>query len=49
MPDETGRAARARSGRRTARRTVRRTVRIVLLCVVVAAILFLAVIGWLSD
>jgi hypothetical protein len=45
MPDETGRAVRARSGRRT----VRRTVRIVLLCVVVAAILFLAVIGWLSG
>jgi hypothetical protein len=37
MPDETGRAVRAR------------TVRIVLLCVVVAAILFLAVPGWLSD
>ena len=45
MPDETGRAVPARSGRRA----VRRTVRIVLLCVVVAAILFLAVIGWLSG
>jgi hypothetical protein len=44
-PDETGRAARARSGRRT----VRRTVRIVLLCVVVAAILFLAATSWLSG
>lgn len=40
-PDETGRAVPVRRGRRT--------VRIVLLCVVVAAILFLAVIGWLSD
>ena len=41
MPDETGRAARARSGRRT--------VRIVLLCLVMAAILFLAVTSWLSG
>jgi hypothetical protein len=41
MPDETGRAVRARSGRRT--------VRIVLLCVVVAAILFLAATSWLSG
>jgi hypothetical protein len=41
MPDETGRAVRAR--------TVRKTVRIMLLCIVAAAILFLAVIGWLSD
>jgi hypothetical protein len=41
MPDQTGAAVRARSGRRT--------VRIVLLCVVVAAILFLAAIGWLSG
>ena len=41
MPDETGRAVRIRSERRT--------VRIVLLCVVVAAMLFLAAIGWLRG
>ena len=41
MPDETGRAARVRSRRRT--------VRIVLLCVVVAAMLFLAASGWLRG
>ena len=41
MPEETGRAVRARSGRRTAR--------IVLLCVVVAAMLFLGAIGWLRG
>ena len=41
MPDETPRAARAWSGRRT--------VRIVLLCVVVAAMLFLAATGWLRG
>ena len=41
MPDETGLAVRVRSGRRT--------VRIVLLCVVVAAILFLAAIGRLRG
>ncbi len=41
MPDETGRAARVRSRRRT--------VRIVLLCVVVAAMLFFAATGWLRG
>jgi hypothetical protein len=41
MPDETGRAVRVRSGRRT--------VRIVLLCVVVAVMLFLAAVGWLRG
>ena len=41
MPDETGRPARARSGRRT--------VRIVLLCVVVVAMLFFAATGWLRG
>jgi hypothetical protein len=40
-PDETGRAVRARSRRRT--------VRIVLLCVVVAAMLFIAATGWLRG
>ena len=40
-PDETGRAVRVRSRRRT--------VRIVLLCVVVAAMLFLAATGWLRG
>jgi hypothetical protein len=40
-PDETGRAVPVRHGRRA--------VRIVLLGVVVAAILFLAVTGWLSG
>ena len=40
-PDETGRAVRVRSWRRT--------VRIVLLCVVVAAMLFLAASGWLRG
>jgi hypothetical protein len=41
MPDQTGRAVPVRSGRRT--------VRIVLLCVVVAAMLFLAAVGWLRG
>jgi len=41
MPEETGRAVRARSRRRT--------VRIVLLCVVVAAMLFIAATGWLRG
>ncbi len=40
-PDQTGRAVPVRRGRRT--------VRIVLLCLVVAAILFLAATGWLSG
>ncbi len=39
MPDETGRVVPMRNRRRT--------VRIVLLCVVVAAMLFLAAVGWL--
>ncbi len=41
MPDETGRAVSVRNRRRT--------VRIVLLCVVVAAMLFLAASGWLRG
>jgi hypothetical protein len=41
MPDGTGRAVRVRSGRRA--------VRIALLCVVVAAMLFLAATGWLRG
>ena len=41
MPDETGRAVPIRNRRRT--------VRIVLLCVVVAAMLFLAAVGWLRG
>ena len=41
MPDETGPAARGR-GRR-------RAVRIVLLCVIVAVILFIAATGWLRG
>ncbi len=40
-PDQPGRAVHVRRGRRT--------VRIVLLCLVVAAILFLAATGWLSG
>jgi hypothetical protein len=40
-PDETGRAVPGRRGRRT--------IRIVLLCLVVAAILFVAATGWLSG
>ena len=41
MPDETGRAVPVRSRRRT--------IRIVLLCVVVAAMLFIAATGWLKG
>jgi hypothetical protein len=41
MPDESGRAVRARSRRRT--------VRIVLLCVVVVVMLFIAASGWLRG
>ena len=41
MPDETGRAVPVRNRRRT--------IRIVLLCVVVAAMLFLAATGWLRG
>ncbi len=41
MPDETGRAVPIRNRRRT--------VRIVLLCVVVAAMLYLAAVGWLRG
>jgi len=41
LPDETGRAVPVRSRRRT--------VRIVLLCIVVAAMLFLAATGWLRG
>ena len=40
-PDETGRAVLVRRGRRT--------VRIVLLCLVVAAMLFLAAISWIPG
>jgi hypothetical protein len=40
-PDQTGRTAPARRGRRA--------VRIVMLCIVVAAILFLASTSWLSG
>ncbi|HTP17602.1 MAG TPA: hypothetical protein VMK13_17435 [Streptosporangiaceae bacterium] len=41
LPDDTGRAVPVRSRRRT--------VRIVLLCIVVAAMLFLAATGWLRG
>ncbi len=41
MPDETGRAVPLRNRRRT--------IRIVLLCVVVAAMLFLAATSWLRG
>jgi hypothetical protein len=41
MPDETGRAVPVRNRRRT--------IRIVLLCVVVAAMLFIAATGWLRG
>jgi hypothetical protein len=40
-PDHTGRAVPVRRGRRT--------VRILLLCLIVAAMLFLAATGWLSG
>jgi hypothetical protein len=40
-PDETGQAVPVRRGRRT--------VRMVVLCVVIAAALFLAATGWLSG